>query len=420
MPGKTQDHPIVIVNATIHPVSGADILNGMILFDKGKIVALGASITVPPNAEKIDAQGGHVYPGLIDAASTIGLVESEEVRATRDLSEVGGINPNTRAEVAFNPESQMIPVVRANGITVAVSMMSGGVISGSAAAMMMDGWTWEDMTLRAPVGMVVNWPNMVINRSQFERRSEDDQKKERDKQLNELRDAFKDARAYLKAKHAETNGGVPYHNVDVRWDAMEPVLDGKIPVLMNADELTQIEAAVAWADQEHVKLVIVGGYDSWRTADLLKARGVAVIVQPIQRLPYRTFEAYDQAQKLPNELLNAGVKFCIAGEGGYYNERNVPYHAAMAAGHGLPKAEALKSITIYAAQILGIDDRVGSLEVGKDATLIITTGDPLEISSNVTREFIQGRDVALSSHHTRLYDKYKEKYARQKASGAGK
>ncbi|MFI5251389.1 MAG: amidohydrolase family protein [Bacteroidota bacterium] len=419
IPAARQDHPIAITGATIHTVSGREIEHGTILFDKGKIIALGTDVQIPSGAEIIDATGKHVYPGMIDARSIIGLTEIESVRATNDISEVGDINSNIKPEVAINPESDLIPVTRANGVTMAAIFPGGGTISGSAALIELDGWTWEDMTYKSPVGMRVNWPSMAINHAWWERRSEEDQKKDRDKALDGLRNAFKEARAYLKAKHSEGNSSVPYHNVDMRWDALEPVIEGKIPVFVDAEEIQQIEAAVAWADQEQIKLVILGGYDSWRAADLLKAKKIPVIVNPIMQLPWRRFEQYDMAQSLPKRLHDAGVTFCIAGDGGASNERNLPYHAAMAAGHGLPKDEALKAVTLYPAQILGVADKVGSLDLGKDATLIVTTGDPLEISSNVEMEFIQGKKIALTTRHTRLYEKYKIKYEQQKAAGSG-
>jgi imidazolonepropionase-like amidohydrolase len=410
IPAKAQDHPIALVGATIHPVTGPDIAGGTILFDHGKIVAIGAGVTIPANAEKLDVTGKHIYPGLVDVRTDIGLVEIGAVRATRDENESGSVNPNIRAESGINPESDIIPVTRANGVTTAVTMPSGGTISGTAAAIALDGWTWEEMTLRAPAGLIVNWPSMTINRAWWEQRSEEDQKKARTKALNELRFAFRDARAYLKAKRAGTAV-----DTDLRWEAMAPVLDGKEPVLMSAEEIQQIQAAVAWAEQEGVKLIIVGGYDAWRAAGLLKAKDIPVIVNPIHRTPWRRWEAYDDPMTLPKKLYDAGVKFCIAGDGGNSNERNLPYHAATAASYGLPKTEALKAVTISAAEILGIADRVGSLENGKDATLIVTNGDPLEIRTGVEMEFIQGKNIELTSKHTRLFEKYKEKYRRQKA-----
>ena len=417
IPAKPQDHPIALVGGTIHTVTGPVIEGGTILFDKGKIVALGTGVDLPKGTETIDVKGKHIYPGMIDSRSAIGLVEIEAVRATRDVSETGSINPNIRAEAAVNPESEVIPVSRANGVTLAMTMPDGGTISGTAAIIALDGWTWEEMTFKAPAGLVVNWPSMTINHAWWERRSEEEQKKGRDKALSELRNAFRDARAYLKAKRSELSAGIPFHKTDLRWEAMAPVFDGRIPVLADAEEIQQIQAAVGWAEQENIKLVILGGYDSWRAAELLKAKNIPVIVNPTLRTPWRRWEEYDDPMALPKKLYDAGVRFCIAGDVDPSNERNLPYNAAMAASYGLPKDEALKSVTLYPAQILGIADRVGSLEVGKDATIIVTDGDPLEIMSNVRMEFIQGKNISLTSKHTRLYEKYKEKYRRM---GIGK
>ena len=336
--------------------------------------------------------------------------EIEAVRATNDYAETGQINPNVRSEIAVNPESELLPTARANGVVVANVMPQGGLISGRSSAIMMDGWTQEDVVLKAPIGLVINWPTMTISRSPWIRKSEEEQKKERDRQIKDIRDAFDDARAYMVAKNAEASKGIPYHASDVRWESMIPVLERKIPVLVNANEVQQIEAAVQWAKDENVKLVIVSGRDSWRVGGLLRANNVPVIVGPTLDVPSRTWEPYDAAFTVSSKLLDAGVQFAISGEGEAMAERNTPYHAAMAAAYGLPKDEALKAVTIYPAKILGIDAQVGSLETGKDATLIVTTGDPLEISSIVRMEFIQGKKIDLRSRHTILYDKYREKY----------
>jgi imidazolonepropionase-like amidohydrolase len=413
IPAKPQDHTIALVGGTIHTVSGAVIEKATIVFAKGKITAVGTNVTLPQGTETIDVSGKHIYPGFIDANTNIGLTEIGAVRATNDIRETGRINPNARAEVAINPESELIPVARANGVTVAGTFPQGGVISGTAAAVELDGWTWEEMTLKAPVGLVVNWPSMTINKAWWERRSEEEQIKEREKSLNELRNAFKDARAYLTAKQSEKQGTI-YHNVDLRWEAMAPVLDGTVPIFLGGEDIQQIQAAVAWSEQENVKLVLFGGYDAWRITDLLKAKDIPVVVSPILRTPWRRWEPFDEPFTLPKKLLDAGVHFCIAGDGDASNTRNLPYHAAKAASYGLPREEALKAITLYPAQILGIDDRVGSLDVGKDATLIVTNGDPLEITTNVEQEFIRGKKIELTSRHTRLYEKYKEKYRRLK------
>ncbi|MBI5215655.1 MAG: amidohydrolase family protein [Ignavibacteriae bacterium] len=412
IPAKKQEKPIALVGGTIHTVSGNVISNGTIVFDNGKITALGSNVAVPQNADRVDVKGKHVYPGMINARTNLGLSEIGAVRATNDVSESGPVNPNIRAEVAVNPESEGIPITRSNGVTMAVTMPEGGAISGTAALIELDGWTWEDMTYKAPVGLIINWPSMTINKAWWERRSEEEQKKDRDKALNQIRNAFNDARAYWKAKKAETEKGIPFHETDLRWEAMIPVLEGNVPVMVNAEEVQQIQAAVAWAEQEGVKMILLGGYDSWRVADLLKAKNISVIVNPMLRTPWRRFEAYDDPMTLPKKLFDAGVKYCIGGEGGMSNERNIPYHAAMAASYGLSKDEALKSVTLYPAQLLGVADRVGSLEVGKDATLIVTTGDPLEITTQVEQEYIQGKKIELNDKQKRLYEKYKEKYER--------
>lgn len=410
VPAAKQDHPIALSGGTIHPVTGPDIQKGTILFENGKILQLGPSVTLPANAERIDVTGRQVYPGLINANSTLGLSEISAVRATNDYAETGRINPNVRSEIAVNPESELIPTTRANGVLIVHLMPKGGLIAGRSSALMLDGWTQEDLVLKAPTGLVVNWPRMTISRSPFARQTEEEQKKERDRQLKELRDAFDDARAYLLAKKAETTKGIPYHATDVRWDAMVPVLERKVPVFVNANEVQQIEAAVRWAKDENVRLVVVSGRDSWRAAEILKKEQISVIAGPILDEPNRRWEPYDDAFVLPSKLYTAGVKFAIAGEGEAMAERNTPYHAAMAAAYGLPRDEALKAVTIYAANVLGIDAQVGSLEPGKDATLIVTNGDPLEITTRVELEFIQGKKIDLRSRHTILYDKYREKY----------
>ena len=418
IPAPPQHQPIALVGGTIHTVSGKTIPNGTILFIDGKITAIGTTVSLPDNTLRIDVRGKHVYPALIAANTVIGLTEINAVRATRDFAEVGAINPNVRAEVAINPDSEIIPVTRANGIALALSVPMGGLISGTSALIMLDGWTWEEMTLKAPIGLHVRWPRMqtIEGRYYMRRQTPEERKKAILTGLKQIRQAFADARAYWKAKQAEARKGVPYHAVDARWEAMIPVLEGEIPVFVHADDILQIQSAVEWAAREKIKLVIVGGYDSWRVADVLKEQEIPVIIAGVHRLPFRRWEPYDTPFTLAKKLYDAGVKFCIATGGGSFgapHERNLPYHAATAAAYGLPKEEALKAVTLYAAQILGVADRVGSLEVGKDATLIVTNGDPLEITTQVLMEFIQGRRIDLNNRHRQLYTKYQHKY-RQK------
>lgn len=407
IPARKQDHPIALVGGTIHPVSSAVIENGTILFENGKITNIGKNIDLPPNTERINVEGKHVYPGLINSASQVGLLEIEAVRATLDYRETGRINPNVRTDIAVNPESELIPTTRANGVTTVHVVPDGELIAGRSSIMMLDGWTNEEMTLKTPAGLYVNWPSMTISRSPFIQQSEEEQKKRIEKAINDLRTAFADARAYLKAKKADP----AKHKSDVRWEAMAPLFDKTIPLIVFANEVKQIQAAVQFAKDENVRLIIHGGRDAWRVTELLKENNVAVIVGPIHDLPSRRWEDFDSPFTLPLKLHQAGILFAISGEGNSaMNERNMAYQAATAAAYGLPKEEALKSITLNAAKLLGIDSRVGSLTAGNDATLIVTTGDPLEIMTNVEMEFIQGKKVDIRSRHTQLWKKYEEKY----------
>jgi imidazolonepropionase-like amidohydrolase len=414
IPGKPQEKPIALVGGTIHTVTKGTIENGVVLFDKGKIVAVGREINIPKDAEVIDVKGKHIYPGLINAFTTIGLIEIGAVRATRDVTEVGLVNPNVRAEVAFNPDSEHPPVTRSNGITMALVVPTGELIAGQSALMMLDGWTWEEMTLKAPVGLHIYWPRMTLPSEgfMFVRRSPEELKKEVETRINLIREIFQKARAYKKAKESEIQKGVPYHDTDLKYEAMIPVLEGKVPVFVHANSSKEILSAIEWAESEGLKIVIVGGADSWKVADVLKNKNIPVILTNIHRLPSKRYSDYDEPFTVAYKLYKAGVKFCIGGEGGYYNERNLPYQAGTCVAFGLPREEALKAITIYPAEILGVADKVGSIEPGKDATLIVTTGDPLEISTQVVYEFIQGKKVDLSNRQVKLYEKYVEKYRR--------
>ncbi|GAB4319641.1 MAG: amidohydrolase [Candidatus Zixiibacteriota bacterium] len=408
IPGAPQDHPIALVGGTVHTISGADIANGTVLFEDGKITAVGASVPLPEGTERIDVGGKHVYPGLVDAYSRIGLIEIGSIRATRDYSETGQINPNVRAEVAVNPSSEIIPVTRSNGVLTALAAPSGGIISGKSALLNLDGWTWEDMTLRAPVAMHINWPRMVPYTSWWSRSTPEEQTKQRDETLAELDNAFEEARAYRTAKRAPN--AKPLN--DMRWEAMLPVLDGELPLMVDADGIQQIQAAVAFAQREGAKLIIVGGYDAPKCIDLLARNNVAVIISETYRNPRRRGDYYDAPYTIAKSLSDAGIRFCIAAGGGASNERNLPYNAARAAAFGLSREEALKAITLYPAEILGAGDRIGSLESGKDATIIVTDGDILEIPTHVERAFIQGRSVDLSDKQKLLWQKYQTKYNR--------
>ena len=420
IPAAKQSHPILLRGGAIHVVSGADIENGSILFENGVITAVGTNLTVPDDTEIIDLAGKHVYPGLISTNTSLGLVEIGAVRSTRDLAETGEYNPNVRAEVSFNPDSELLPVTRSNGIMLALSVPLGGIISGTSALMMLDGWTWESMILKAPVGLHLRWPKMIVKQSPRAKKSVKERLKERNEKIAKIKETFASARAYRKAKEVEAERGIPYHDTDLRWEAMISVLKKEIPLFVHANEIQQIQAALDFVTEQNIKAVLVGGYDAWRAADQLRKMNVPVIITGIHRLPMRRWAPYDEPFTLPAKLHAAGIQYCIATAGGGFesaHERNLPYHAGTAAAYGLSKDEALKAITLYPAQILGIADRVGSLAAGKDATLIITDGDPLEIMTHVNAAFIQGRKIDLSNRHTELYRKYKTKIERLHAEG---
>jgi imidazolonepropionase-like amidohydrolase len=411
MPAPPQAKPIAIKGATIHPVTGPEIPSGTIVFENGRITAIGADAAIPANAEVIDGTGKHVYPGLINANTVLGLVEIGAVRATVDVEEAGALNPNVRSITSVNPDSELIPVARAAGVLTALSVPEGGIVSGQSAVLRLDGWTPEEMTVLSPAAMHLRWPNLTIDRRPRARKSVKDQQKEMEKAQKQLRDAFQIARAYWQARK---NPG-PDFKTDLRWEALMPVFDGKLPLFVHASTLAQIQAALAWAKEIQLKLVLVDADDAWRLAPQLKEAGVSVILGPTTSLPPRRDDDYDSAWTSAAKLQQAGIRFCIAsnGRGAETNERNIGYEAGLAAGYGLPKEEALKAVTIYPAQILGVADRLGSLETGKAATLIMTNGDPLDFPTQIEAAFIDGRKIDLSNRQTKLRDKYREKYRRK-------
>ncbi|MDE0736309.1 MAG: amidohydrolase family protein [Pirellulaceae bacterium] len=416
IPGAPQEKPIALVGGTIHPVSGPVIHNGTLLFDKGRIVRLGKDIPIPADSQVINIKGKHVYPSLFDSMTNTGLVEVKAVRASVDEAETGTINPNVKAQVAVNPDSELIPVTRSNGVLLVLTAPTGGTISGQAAVMQLDGWTWENMTLKPAVGMIVKWPNMAAVSDWWVEKSAKQQIESREKSLKTLHKTFDQAEAYRQARLAKVKDQAK----DSRWEAMIPVLTGKQPIIVQANEIQQIQAAVAFASKRNLKMILFGGYDAPRCAPLLKQHQIPVIVGGVYQLPRRRHDPYDDAYTLPERLRQQGIKFCISSFGrfGAANVRNLPYHAAVAAAFGLPEDEALRAITLSPAEILGVDQRVGSLQPGKDATLIITTGNPLETTTQVEQAFIQGRRVALNDRHKRLWRKYQQKYQQLKKKAA--
>ena len=409
IPAPPQKTPILLKNGLIHTVSNG-IVEGSILFDKGKILRIAKYITPPENCEVIDLGGKRVYPGMIAAVSGLGLVEINAVAVTNDHSERGDFNPNVRTNVAFNPDSEIIPTTRSNGILIANVIPASGLVSGQSSVMMLDGWTWENATLSFPSGLHINWPNM--NSSS---RTDNDKKrlKAARQQLDNLEKMIKDARAYARLRQTKSRLAEDYHNEDLRWESMIPYVEKKLPIFIHANEVRQIEASISWANRHNLEIIIVGGKDAWRTTDLLVKNRIPIIYEGVTSLPYRRYEDYDQAYKTPSILYEKGVQFCISDYGfaGRAEQiRNLPYQASMAASYGLPKKAAFRAVTLSVAEILGIDEKVGSLDEGKDATLFISDGDPLEIRTNIIQAYIQGKKIDMGDRHKSLYSKYKEKY----------
>lgn len=412
VPAPVQTKPIALTGAIIHPVSGPDIPNGIIVFDKGKITAIGPDVSVPQGAETVDLDGRHVYPGLISANSGVGLVEISAVRSTRDFQETGVINPNVRSATSINPDSELIPVTRSNGLLTVLAVPEGGLLSGQSAVLRMEGWTPEEMTVRSPAAMHLRWPNMTIDRDPRSAKPVVEQQKDIDKAQKQIRDAFEMARSYWQAKKNAASD----FKMDARWEAMIPVFDGKLPLFVHADTVSQIEAALSWSKGAQLKIVLVGGADAWRMAARLKEMDVPVIITLSTSLPPRRDDPYDSQFSNAAKLKEAGLRFCMATSGqnsSAAHERGLPYEASMASAFGLSREDALKAVTLYPAQILGIADQLGSLETGKAATLIITNGDPLDFPTRVEGAYIDGRKIDLSNRQTRLRDKYQEKYRKK-------
>lgn len=417
-----QTAPIVITGATIHPISRPAIENGFIVFEGGKITSVGdGSPPHPKGGQTIDAKGKHIYPGLIAAHTQLGLAEMESIRATNDFSEVGNITPEVKAAVAVNPDSTLIPVARSNGILIAGAFPQGGTIPGRVSVIRLDGWTSEEMTVKADSGLAVSWPNVRPVNAWWMDRSESEQADDIRKSLAVIDDAFKTAAAYAAAHAAD-----PSLPIDIRWEAMRGVLQPnsssaspatskQLPVFIAAQDIDQITSVVTWSMEHHVKPVIVGGRDAALCADLLKRHDIPVIINGTHAFPKRADSPYDDAYTLPARLAAAGVKFCIASADKNANERNLPYNAATAVAYGLDHEAALKAITLWPAEILGVSDTLGSLEPGKAATLFIASGDPLEIPTRVEAAYIDGRKIDLSNKQDKLAEKYREKYRQQRS-----
>ena len=416
IPGEEQKRPIILKGGILHTVS-TDILEGYdILFSKGKIVRIEKNIMASPETDVYDVFGKHIIPGYIAPITRIGLVEIGLVKQTRDFAERGSFNPNVKANVSYNPDSDLIPITRSNGVLVVNSVPAGGRISGQSSVMMLDGWTWEQATLKHPSGLHINWPSMRINYGANVKKSEKQQKEEIQKSIRDLDHMVRDVRAYFQRIKQRSRIAGERQKSDLRLESMIPFVVEKKKIFIHADEARQIKSAVEWAKKNDLKIIIVGGSDSWRLTDLLVKNNIPVVIDQVEKIPTRRFEPIHLPYKLPFLLKQAGVQFCLNTIIGYPHDgniRNLPNEAMRAAAYGLDKSEALRSITLSTAEVLGVDDMIGSLDIGKDATFFISETPPMEMNPKILMAFIQGKEVDLNNHQKMLYKKYQEKYRRQ-------
>lgn len=416
IPGEDQRRPIILKGGILHTVS-TDIFEGYdILFSKGKIVRIEKNIMASPETDVYDVFGKHIIPGYIAPITRIGLVEIGLVKQTRDFAERGSFNPNVKANVSYNPDSELIPITRSNGVLVVNSVPAGGRISGQSSVMMLDGWTWEQATLKHPSGLHINWPSMRMNYGANVKKSEKQQKEEIQKSIRDLDHMVRDVKAYFQRIKQRSRVAGERQKSDLRLESMIPFVVEKKKIFIHADEARQIKSAVEWAKKNDLKIIIVGGSDSWRLTDLLVKNNIPVVIDQVEKIPTRRFEPIHLPYNLPFLLKQAGVQFCLNTIIGYPHDgniRNLPNEAMRAAAYGLNKSEALRSITLSTAEILGVDDMIGSLDIGKDATFFISDTPPMEMNPKILMAFIQGKEVDLNNHQKMLYKKYQEKYRRQ-------
>ena len=402
----------VIRNARIVTVSGADIENGTLVISNGRIAAVGANATAPAGAQEIDGRGLIVYPGMIDLATNMGLAEVPTgAPGTMDTQELGDMNPNISAVWAVNPHSVHIAVTRVAGVTNALSGPSGGIISGQAAFVNLFGSSPREMALVPEAALVIQFPRIGGGGFGGGAPITPEALTQRDRRIEELRKIFRDAEAYGRTQDAYRKDprSVPRPAIDPKLAALVPYARGERPVIFRAERDREIRSVIRFAEELKLKPIILGASEGWKIASFLKQKDVPVILDGVLNLPLREDDAYDSMYENAAKLQAAGVRFCIsAGDSGAHT-RDLPFNAGMAAAYGLPKAEALKSVTLYPAQILGVADRLGSIEAGKIANLVITDGDMLEARTNVRHLFIAGRQLPLVSRHTMLNDQFKDR-----------
>lgn len=407
---------ILLKDGWIFTASGPVLTNASVLIRDGRIQKVGAGLT--DKADTVVELGGQrVFPGLIAPTTVLGLLEIDALRATRDTTEVGEYSADVSAWIAVNPDSELIPVARANGYTHAQVVPSGGTVSGYSGLIQLDGWTIEDLTIEKAVALHLRWPGFGLDTTprppgKDAGPSLEDQVRDRDRKLREIDAFFTEATAYSQAKKAAADG----FRIVPAWEAMLPVVRKERPLWMHVNEARGIRSAAEWSVRRGFKAVIAGGRDAWREAAYLAEHRIPVAYEHVFTQPVRDTDPYDVHYSAPAVLAKAGVLLAFS-EGteqfGASNIRNIPYSAAQARAFGLPYEDAVRGLTLNAAQMLGVSDRLGSIEPGKEATLFIADGDILDLKAQVKRMWFRGREVDLSSRHTRLYEKYRKRPSKQ-------
>ncbi len=403
IPARAQQAPMAVLGATVHVGNGTVIEDATILVSNGRIERIGAGLAVPTGYETVDATGKEVYPGLIAMNSQLGLVEINAVRATRDDREVGLMNPNARALIAFNTDSQVIPTVRSRGVLLAQATPEGSRVSGTSSIMQLDGWNYEDAAVMADDGIHINWPSRNSYNWQTGRLIPNDRYAEQERELE----------AFLE--QATGYCGRPEGDGErlLKFEAFCDVIGGEAKAYLHADEARDIQAGVLLLKRMGANPVVVGGYQAHLITEFLKREDVPVVLGSTQALPAAQDEPIDQPYRNPALLAEAGVEFAISHEG-YWQQRNLPFIAGQAVGFGLDYEKAVEAITLTPARITGIADNYGSVEEGKSATFLIVAGDLLDMrTSQVEQAYIDGREVNLDNKQAELYRKFKEKYNRQ-------
>ncbi len=408
IPGAPQRQAIALINAVVHTATGPTIKNATVVFDKGVITVVAAGASAPTTARVVDCKGAHVYPGFIAPLTTLGLTEIDAVRSTRDMSEAGSFNPNARAETAYNPDSELIPTVRSNGVLLANASPQGGTISGQSSLMRLDGWTREDLAVKRVSGLFLNWPSMEVSNAWWMRKPAEEQRKDIEKNVRSVYELFENARAYS----ATVKAGVDTTLRDIRYEAMRAVFEDSVPLMIEASTRRQIEAVIDFQRSFNVRVILVGAEDAPLMIPQLQRSGIGIIIPRVHSLPRRDEDGYDSPFILAKTLSDAGIPYAFS-ESGAWQQRNLPFHAGTARAFGLSEEDAVKGLTIGPARLFGIDGQYGSIEVGKSATLFISTGDALDSkSNNVIAAFIDGREVDLDNRHKRLAKKYRARNSR--------